>query len=588
MRDPLPDSSTRLAAMTEAFVHELEERLACVETWFGRYGALALAFLSILLGVGAFLGWAILGDRVGPWARVSLGALGAASLAFVGWHVRSHRSARFGNVLLALALALFQVDIWGAGPRLQLLPDSVSLTLAAVASAVLAWLALRERDATLFNVGFGSALLAPFVTADVVHAETSWLLLGYGLIVLSAGLVATRSKIRSELPLLFVVGSWVYLGWTTVATQEASLRFALAPGVFALVCSWLALALVAGVLGARTALAVLLMAPVFLAGRVFEIDSSTRYSVLAAAIAFSALSAARRDVETRRTLFVGAILIPASTLWLALVPLEGEHKVLQALAAVGWAAMSVALTWRLPARARDAGLVSAFLCAGAVCPIVLDERSVGLTIALSGYGACAAFAMAWLERPGVALAIVVWLAVATVVGYGELAERPPYEYMPFMTAPSFGALTYSLAWILTFYLVRRLLKYGADRAMSADDVVGIGAAIAIFFWGRQELSAAFSPDAAALGLIAYYALLGVSLIYVGQLRESLHLRPLGLALSIYAAVKAVFEAAQLEVGFRVAGFLLSGLFLLAVAYWYQQPTYPTDTIEPDGHAQRTG
>lgn len=75
-----------------------------------------------------------------------------------------------------------------------------------------------------------------------------------------------------------------------------------------------------------------------------------------------------------------------------------------------------------------------------------------------------------------------------------------------------------------------------------------------------------------LCLIVYYALIGVSLIHVGQLRQSLHLRPAGLALSIVAALKAIIEAVQLDAGFRIAGFLLSGLFLLAVSYWYQKST----------------
>ena len=580
----LHDLSAHVPELIERRVHQLEHGVASVEGWFGRYGALALASLTILLGVGAFLGWAVV-NHLGPWARVSLGALGAGSLAVIGWRVRTRRSLFFGNVLLALALAVFQVDMWGAGPRLDLLPDRVSLMLAAVASTVLAWLAFRERDSALFDVGFGSALLAPFVTADVLDADASRLLLAYGLIILTAGLAGTRARVRNEPPWLFVMGTWVYMGWTTVTTHEADLRFALVPGIFSLVCSWVARALLAGRVSARTALAVLLMTTVFVAGRVFDGGSQPHYSALAAVIAFSALGAVRRDTEVRRTLFAGVTLLPACTLWLALVALDGESTAIRASVALAWAVMSVAFTWRLSARARDAGLATAFLCAGVVCPVVFSERTVGLTLALSAYSACAAFTMSRMRQPGAAPGIVVWLVVATAIGHGELSDRPAYAYTPFITLPSLGALAYSVAWFLTFHLLRRLPGDRVDRAVSADDFVGIGAAIAAFLWGRQELSAAFSINAAILALIAYYALTGVALIYVGQLRESLHLRPVGLTLSIYASIKAILEATQLDVGFRIAGFLLSGIFLLTVAYWYQKST--TTAAEPRGHLSHT-
>ena len=572
MRYQLHDPSVRTPGSAERHVHDLETRATSLEFWFGRYGALALASLTILLGVGAFLSWAIVSDQLGPWTRVALGALGAASLAVVGRHVRTHTSERFGNVLLALALAVFQVDIWGAGARLDLLSDRASLTLAALASASLAALAVHHRDAMLFNVGFGSALLAPFVTADLVGADASWLLLGYGLIVLTAGLVATRTMARTEPSWLFVLGSWMYLGWTAESTYGADLRFALAPGVFALCYAWLALVLLTPMVSARTALAVLVVAVAFIAGRVFGSVNNTAYGVLAAAIAASAIGAVWRDRDTRRTLFVGVILIPSATLWLALAIFDGEGTAFRSSVALAWAAMTLAITWPLPTRAQEAGLAAAFLCAGAVLPILFDDHTLGRTVALSAYAVCAALTMAWRRQPAAAFGIIVWLVVATVIGLRDLAEHDAYAYVPFFTRESAGALAFSAAWCATFVIVRRLLKHGADRAFSADDVVGMGAAVAVFLWGRQELSAAFSPDAAVLCLIVYYALIGVSLIYVGQLRQSLHLRPAGLALSIVAALKAIIEAVQLDAGFRIAGFLLSGLFLLAVSYWYQKST----------------
>ncbi len=103
------------------------------EAMVGRYGTLALASLTILLGVGAFLGWAIQQGKIGPGMRVFLGALVAAALAGVGWRLRMRGSTRFGSILLALALAVVHVDAWGAGPYLHLVPPAVALGIAAAA-----------------------------------------------------------------------------------------------------------------------------------------------------------------------------------------------------------------------------------------------------------------------------------------------------------------------------------------------------------------------------------------------------------------------------------------------------------------------
>ena len=307
----------------------------------------------------------------------------------------------------------------GAGPHLHLMSPGTSLASAALASAALAWLALREREELLFNVGFGGALLAPFVMSDVT-AESTWWLLGYGLIVLTAGLVAGRWKVWRNPPWLFVAGSWLYIAWAAEASYGADLGFAIAPGIFALFCSWLALALISGGAGARTALAVLFVATIFVIGRVYEVDSDTAYSAIAAAIALSSLIATWRDADVEPTVFLGALLIPASTLWLALVPLENAEPSLRAWMAVTWAAFSVACTWRLPRLARNVGSATATLCAGAVCPIIFEERSLALTISLSAFASVAALVMARLRRPGIAAGVVVWLTVATLVGYGEL------------------------------------------------------------------------------------------------------------------------------------------------------------------------
>jgi hypothetical protein len=86
----------------------------------------------------------------------------------------------------------------------------------------------------------------------------------------------------------------------------------------------------------------------------------------------------------------------------------------------------------------------------------------------------------------------------------------------------------------------------------------------------MELASAVSPDVSTFLLIFYYASCGVAAIFVGRRDSRSDLRRVGLALAIFAALKAVAQAYELaQVGLRVGSFLLVGGFLLAVAYWYR-------------------
>jgi hypothetical protein len=187
-----------------------------LEAVVGRYGTVAVAALLILMAVGAFLTWAIATFTISPTARVGVGALGAAALAAVGVWLRRRGTAvaagasrapaaaretgpntdvdtgegtqRFGDVLLALSLAVTHVVAWAAGPFLGIVPPAAALAVAAAASAALAALARRGRQQALFLVGVGGALVAPFVTSGITGNALS--LRVYGWLVLSSALLA--------------------------------------------------------------------------------------------------------------------------------------------------------------------------------------------------------------------------------------------------------------------------------------------------------------------------------------------------------------------------------------------------------------
>jgi hypothetical protein len=94
--------------------------------------------------------------------------------------------------------------------------------------------------------------------------------------------------------------------------------------------------------------------------------------------------------------------------------------------------------------------------------------------------------------------------------------------------------------------------------------------VAALLWGREELARAIAPDVATALLIAYFAAAGIASIFVGRAQRVAGARQAGLALAIYAAVKALSQASEFDaVGLKVASYLVVGAFLFVVAYWYR-------------------
>ena len=89
-------------------------------------------------------------------------------------------------------------------------------------------------------------------------------------------------------------------------------------------------------------------------------------------------------------------------------------------------------------------------------------------------------------------------------------------------------------------------------------------------WGRMELAHAFSRDLATFLLILYYAACGLGTIVAGRWLGVQRLPMAGLAMALYAAVKAMVEVAAIDgVALRVGAYGAVGLFLLGAGYLYR-------------------
>ena len=550
----------------------IDRRSLDLESLIGRYGTLALASLTILLGAGAFLSWAIAQNKIGPGLRVFLGALGAAGVAVVGWRLRARGSVRFGSTLLALALALVHVDAWGAGPYLQLVSSPLALSVAAAASVALAVLAWVNDEEALFSVGVGGALVAPFVTSS--DSGNVVALLIYGYVVLGSGLVALRGRVWRTAVMVTTIGCWLYVAVASASLSSDQSNARDYPAIFAIAVAWTAIVATRGAWGARVSRSALVALFGTLVVQAVDRSPATDLLILAALgtlTAYATVYAQTVDAVGEglptQPIFTGAV-IPLALGSIAVVSVR-DTALARTLVALAWTAGAGAAAFVQPA-ARSTHLMTGGIASGATLLFALEDRAVESCVALSAHAAALSLLLRRARTRLLGVPIALGLAILTIWTFQLLLDRPPYTYTPFLTAPSLAALAMSAAWLVVSWNAYRVELADAGLGMTEmRTAVRLAGSVVTFLWGNAELSRAYSDDVSTFLLILYYAVVGVAAIFVGRARGIRILRHVGLGLAIFAALKAIAEASSLVIGLRVGSYLLAGMFLLGVAYWYR-------------------
>lgn len=556
-----------------------------IEHIIGRYGALSLAAITIITGAGALVSWALKQGLLTPSVRVMLGSLLAAALAGAGLALRARGNRQFGNTLLALALAVVHVVAWGAGPKLELVPAWVSLTIADAASLALSILALRDENEELFAVGLAGALLAPFV--QTTGAADYLVLAAYGLVVSSAALrtIAGRHwRITSAIVVLAALAYSralvAYHGDFIWVSRALAPGFALALSLLALGLTrppmrpWIALGFVALTVGLRGAPAPDGATPWAMAQDAPEL---LLLAITGAALALVAARALPRERDGWWNL--GAIVLPLALLLQSvfsllpsgtLVPGGIVHAAVAGLWVVAYALAAVSEI----GERRGALLAVSGIVATAVAVLALSSWPLGIPAAC----AVVAIASAWVARreaqPIVLVAATVAAAAGYAVGLQQLMAVAGYG-VPFTSAPS-GALAACIAglFVAAQFVPDSIVPVFESRP-SSRAVSRAVVAIACFVWWRTELARAFSADAATFLLVVYYALCGVLVLWRGRATGVRALRQTGLALSVFAALAALFSAFEVQnIALRVGSYLAVGAFLLGVAWWYREAVGP--------------
>lgn len=554
------------ATWSPSFRHFERESL---EGLIGRYGTLALAAFTILMGVGAFIGWAVRNGLIGPEVRVALGAVAAVVVALVGLRLRRGDSPRFGNVLLALALAIMHVVCWGAGPLLQVIPGAVALAVAAASSAALSTLAIREEDQSLFNVGFGGALLAPFVTST--RTGDPVLLLLYGGVVLAAGMRAMRDRAWTKTPFVLALGVAAY---TAAASgqlgYEEVLGRAVSPVLFAVAVAWLSIILVQGRARERVAVTALFAA---LGAIVNTHPVSAFLSIrppLAALVTISGFLAVTAQGATRWMGFLVGVALPAGSWLAAIVPMHSGDTRTDGITSLLWAAGCAAAAWHNRDGARRWSAFTATAIGGMALALMFKESDAATTVAIAAYAAAASLVLRRAPLGGIALAAGGWLSLATASAFRLLDDRALWLTRPFLTTASGVAAVVCAAWFVFAWNWSRMGMTGDAATFDVRrNLARILGGVVTFAWVHVELQHTISLDVSTFLLVAYYAVTGVAAIGVGRARAIPPLRHVGLALAVFAAIRAMLATSSLGIGWRVGGYLLAGAFLLGVAYWYR-------------------
>jgi uncharacterized membrane protein len=541
-----------------------------IEKLVGRYGTIAVASLAILMGVGTFLSWAIEHGYLGPTVRVILGFIGAGIVAGIGLWVRDKRDVRFGNVLLALSLAIVHVDAWAAGPHLHVLSTVAALAIAAVASAALAALALTTEERTLFAVGFAGALLAPFVTAS--EPGSIVMLLTYGWVVIALSLFAIREKGWQPVLWLTVIGATLYVVSAIGAGVGAdhSWLAAHAPVIFAFACAAAGLLFARDALRSKLGLTFLLLACIATLGysfhaRQLEVSVSLVGTVSAYLIA--------RELESdERWLVIGNVVVPLGFLFATIF--SASDRMIQALAAAALTVVAALLAWEDEEERSDHLFVTA-VASGIAIVVYLATFDTRCIAALALHALLFSVILRSTRARLLVPPIVIGLLIASAWSFYLLAMRTHYAYTPFLTIPSLCALAVVGAWALFAYVLRSIADEKSDEQKQLAAFIGGLAILAAFTWIRQELVDAWSADTSSFALIIYYALAGLALIFAGRYRRVGLWRAAGLGLAFYAGYKALVETFTIDaVGLRVGARIMVGVFLAAVAYWYRVPHTP--------------
>ncbi|HEX2716502.1 MAG TPA: DUF2339 domain-containing protein, partial [Gemmatimonadaceae bacterium] len=533
-----------------------------LETFIGKYFMLGGAVLLLLTGIGYLIAWSIANQMLTPAGRVGLGALAGIAFVVGGFYARRKGEKRWGGIMLSIALAITHTVAWGAGPKLHIVEPRLALGIAALASILLAALALNDEDETLYVVGVGGALLAPFVTQSGRGSAPFTLL--YGWIVITAGLFAMRGQRWRTATTVMSIAGMLYAGVGIAATVSGSTSAMFidrtSPAFFALACTWSA-----AILGAdeyRHSLArsylITMVLAVFSAAAQLAGKNVPDLPPIALAGTVSAYLILRPTSENVEKWVLDAVVLPLAFLGGALLSAGGIDAPNGVAITLLWGAAAGGAALLNDTERRGPHYMVFGLTTWACIAYLLRGDDFGLGLGMIAHAVVMILLMRKERSEHVALPAVVSMVSALVQAAQLLGTQPTYVATPFLNPGAIVLLLGLLTWWRFFEAVAELAGTKEDPDPRWIQISRTFLAIALFLWGWRELGHTISRDVATSLVTIYFAVVGVGAIHFGRLREVPVSRHAGLGLCVVAAWMAVARASRVEaIGIKVGTFVLA-------------------------------
>lgn len=497
--------------------------------WLNRIGIVAL-----LLAVSFFLKYAFDNDWIGPRGQVALGLLsGAAVLIYSQWLLRRGHDD-FANRIAGLGGGVLYLSLFAGANYYHLFPPSLAFGGMAIVTATLVVIAVRRDSQAMALVALLGGLLTPVLLSTGRDAPVE--LFTY-LALLNAGvLLVAHTRQWSKVEWLAFAGTMLYFwGWWNgyyhEDRQNLTLGFA---SVFFLEFALLPVlqARRAGTLEAAQTMLVALNALGYLAALHRLLYAEHRWSLSCMLLLLAALHL----VVARR--------VPTS---------EGSSSLVRML---------------------FGGLALTFVTL--VIPVQLDGKWMTMAWAIEGA------ILIWVGvRAQVSHLRWAGLALFTVVA-SRLMLFPIHGVQPVLLNQRFGLFAVVIiCFVAALWRSRSLKSDLNEEERLAFGVVGLCTNIVTLWALSCEVWDYWSPSgfederrsdlAQQLGLSLLWTTYATALVAAGVRWRNTALRWQGLALLGLVALKVfLYDLSSLEAIYRIVSFMVLGLLLLGVSFFYQR------------------
>ena len=206
----VPQSVSPVAA--QGFSHaEPHEQPESLETQIGTRWLLYIGVIAIVIGVAYFEKLAIDYHWIGETARVIQGAVMGLALSYAGTRFRRADYRVYGQMITGCGAAILYVSTYAAFNFYHLIDRPAALGLMIAITAMVAWLADREKSQGLALLAVGGGFATPFLLPGQADAQIA--LFGYDTILIGCTVLLSR---RHDWPALNIV-SYLF----TLATVAA-------------------------------------------------------------------------------------------------------------------------------------------------------------------------------------------------------------------------------------------------------------------------------------------------------------------------------------------------------------------------------